>query len=352
MSEGYTPENFKLPLLAVAGTSRECGRLLGEQWRDFFQRTLARHPGSEQWWNKPAFRGLVERFVPHLPELYLGMAEGAGIRRDQFVVPVPADIAAESGCTSFAVAPGATRDGELICGQTKDAAAKYVRRNVILKLELSDAPSALTMTYPGMLFGHGFVAGRCAIFRNSIWVNPLVKADPLPYNAWGILALHCRTVDEVCALTESHAVAEPFHCTICDPEGDIVGIEHADGDTAILRPTDGLYTHANNIVSDGPLLRREGADAEYRRNSQHRRDRLMARLRQERGRLTAESVADALRDHEGYPHSVCNHESERFCTTASLVAQPARGRLLVTSGSPCGNAPVEYQLAQEEPAHT
>jgi isopenicillin-N N-acyltransferase-like protein len=270
------------------------------------------------------------------------MAEGAGIASDELVAPVPADMAA--GCTSFAVAPGSTRDGQLICGQTKDAPADRVRRNVILKLSPSDAPSALTMTYPGMLFGHGFITRGCAIFRNSIGMNAVPTADPLPYDAWGILALHCKTVEDVCALTESHPVADPFHCTICDARGGIVGIEHADGDTAVLHPSQGVYAHANNILSDGPLRCREAVDAEFLTRSQHRSDRLRRRLIEDNGRSTPETVHNALCDHDGYPYSVCNHESERFCTTAALIAEPTRGRLLISTGSPCCNDLQEYRL--------
>jgi isopenicillin-N N-acyltransferase-like protein len=322
------------------------GRQLGESWRADLLRSASLRPDDQQWWTKPIYRDLVGAYLPHLPDLYAGMAEGAGIARNKLVVPIPQDLG--SGCTSFAIAPIATRDGGPICGQTKDAAAKYVRRNVILKLELTDAPSALTMTYPGMLFGHGFIADRCAIFRNSIAIQSNPKDSALPYNAWGILALHCRTVDEVCAVTERFPIAEPFHCTVCDSQGGIVGIEHADGDTAFLRPIDGIYTHANNILSDPSLLAREACDADYRRRSQHRRDRLMQRLREDNGRSTRQSVTAAMRDHDGHPYSVCNHESERFCTTAALVAEPAKGILQVTTSSPCCNAPIEHRLTTQE----
>jgi isopenicillin-N N-acyltransferase-like protein len=342
MSEGFMPEGFELHVVEVAGTTRDCGRMLGERWRAALRASSDKRRGEEQWWRRPIFQGLIKTHAPHVPELYAGMAEGAGIATAELIAPVPSDLSA--GCTSFAVAPDATRDGRLICGQTKDAPTERTRRNVILKLSPSDAPPALTMTYPGMLFGHGFVAGGCAIFRNSICVNPVPTRDALPYDAWGLLALHCKTVDDVCALTEGRPVTEHFHCTVCDTRGGIVGIEHADGESAFLRPMAGLYTHANNINSGGALLAREACDEDFRKHSQHRRDRLMHRLRESGRRSTIETVHQALCDHDGHPFGVCNHESERFCTTAALVAEPARGSLLISTGPPCRNAPKEFRL--------
>ena len=58
----------------------------------------------------------------------------------------------------------------------------------------------VTFTYPGMLFGHGFVRGRCAVFRNTLHAG--TQSDQLPYDVWGLLTTYCKTVDEAIELAE------------------------------------------------------------------------------------------------------------------------------------------------------
>jgi isopenicillin-N N-acyltransferase-like protein len=50
-----------------------------------------------------------------------------------------------------------------------------------------------------------------------------------------------------------------------------------------------------------------------------------------------------LADHDGYPVSICRHES-RLKSIASLVAEPDQGRLHVAVGNPCEHEFVTYQL--------
>jgi isopenicillin-N N-acyltransferase-like protein len=334
-----------IPLLDVEGTAFECGRALGHAWREaLILESKTYPPASRPWWRDPAFSTLISQNVPHLPDLYCGMARSIGIAPDRLGARTLLDSPShnQDGCTSFAIAPSAGLDGHLICGQTKDAPVDRYHRYVVLRMRLTDAPSSLTLTYPGMLFGHGFVCGGCSIFRNSLYAG--VGEGQLPYDAWGLLSLHCPTVEQAIELTQRHGVAEAFHSLLADEHGGIAGIENGKGGTAVLRARDGIYTHANTCSSNDDLRQYEEVTAEYLRNSQHRENRLRHRLEADRGRLTAQLVFAALCDHEGYPDSVCNHHSDEFLTSASVIAEPQRRRLSVTRGSPCQNWPYEYTL--------
>ncbi len=328
-------------VIDVEGTSRQCGRELGRIWRATLRKVAAsRKPRPYDLRSEP-FAGLLRRHAPHLFDLYHGMAEGAGLPADRLAIPAPADLF--GGCTSFAVAASRTLDKHVICGQTKDVPLSRLSFFQVLKLRPSDGPGALTLTYPGMLFGHGFVIGGCTIFRNSLYAGR-GSTGQLPYDAWGLLALHCSSVGAVIDLLERFGVKEPFHCTVCDGRGQIVGIENGAGGMAVLKPQQGVYTHANNVLSDGSLRKTERITQRYLRGSAGRCQTLRDRLSASGRKVTPQLAFAALASHEGYPRSVCNHESRGFCTSAAVIAEPASRSLWVTSGPPCQSWPVEYSL--------
>lgn len=340
MSPRHSPEGC-VPQVNVEGTARECGRMLGYAWREQLLRRAATLPiGRSPWWRRPPCSKLVQRLAPHLPELYLGMAESAGLKPEQVGSLAHPD---NGGCTSFAVAPAATLDGKPLSGQTKDTAEHRIYQYQVLRLKLTDAPPALTLTYEGWLFGHGFVRGGCAIFRNSLYAGSPRRG--LRHTAWGMLALHCRDVEQVMRLTRDHGCVIAGHMTVSDEHGGIVGVEFTADGTAFVKPRRGVYVHANAVVGRRSLALGERAETGFtREDSLHREKRLRLRFLGDLGRLTPQLAYAAAMDHEGLPRSVCRHENTERATTAVVIAEPTRGLLHVTRGSPCQHWPTTYRL--------
>jgi len=332
---------LRIKQIDVKGTSRECGRELGRIWRDTLRSVMQASAERPQWWRQRELAKLVRKHVPHLPDLYEGFAEGSKIDPRKLVIPTPADLF--NGCTSFAVEASATLNHRLLCGQTKDNPMSRMKFLQMLKMEPTDAPSLLTFTYPGVLFGHGFAEGGCAVFRNSLYAG--MQSDKLlPYDVWGLLTTHCKTVDAAIDLVETYGVNEPFHCTVSDAKGKVVGIEHGTGGTSVLHPKRGIYAHANNVRGGEKLKRHERAPRDFIRSSKCRGEVLAQNLLRQSPRLTPHLAFAAMASHENYPRGVCNHESDEFCTGAAIVAEPASGRLWVTPGPPCEHWPIEFSL--------
>jgi isopenicillin-N N-acyltransferase-like protein len=327
----------------VAGTAFECGEQLGWAWVHALKLAAERvQAGSRPWWSVrsgPVSR-LMRRHAPHLPDLFCGMARGAGLPMEKVGTRLPGKP--EEGCTSFAAAPRFTLDGTPISGQTKDTPDNRITRYQVLRMRMTDAPAALTLTYPGWLYGHGFVQGRCAIFRNSLYAGE--HAGLLPYSVWGLLALHCASVEEVASLTREHGVDRTgFHATVADAQGCILGIECGRGGVGVCRPRRGLYVHANAVRSGKRLLKYDTGGEYGREDSLHREERLRARLEPEAGRLTSQLAFQAMTDHDGFPDSVCRHRAG-INTTAAVVAEPVQGLLHVCRGHPCRNWARRYRL--------
>ena len=329
------------PVLTVNGKAFECGEQLGFAWRDALRVHADRRPTDlKPWWmnaRKP-FRQLIDRHAPHLPDLFRGMAKGAGLRETEVGSVLPAET---GGCTSFALQPRMTLDGQPMSGQTKDNHVSQTFYYVVLRLRMTDAPPALTLTYPGWVFGHGFVVGGCSIWRNSLLAAE--GRGALPHGAWGLLAQHCHNVDEIVELTRQHGVVHAFHATVADEQSGIAGIAVGGGKVSVLRPTGGLYVHAN-AVRTRALASVDTATPAERENSLLREERLRARVEPDLKRMSVPLLFAAMSDHVGYPASVCAHTGPDRLTTAAIVAEPKRRLLHACRGNPCSNLPITYAL--------
>lgn len=338
----------RVPLLDVAGSAADCGEALGHAWRRALREQAAERDAGRPWWQEPSLARLLDRLAPHLPDLYRGMARGAGLRPEQ--VGDQPRYPVRDGCTSFAIAPQAALARQPLSGQTKDTPANRLDLYCLLRMRLRGGRgSMLTLTYPGWLMGHGFVQGGCALFGNSLWAGP--SAGRLPRHAWLMLAHHCPTAEEAWKLARDHGVeaAEGGHTTVADEHGGIVGIEVGTGGVAALRPKNGLYVHANAVVSGARLRRHETRDSLFtRRDSLRREARLRKLLAPDRGRLTPQTLFAACCDHDSDPVGVCRHQSDHAQTTALVIAEPTRGLLHVAGGAPCRTWPTTHALAPED----
>jgi len=216
----------------------------------------------------------------------------------------------------------------------------------VLRVKIAYGPGYLTVTYPGEFFGHGFASPGTSVFRNSLFVTTTGTGGELPYDAFGLLALFSKSVDEVAEVAQRHGVRTVGHVSVSEASGRTVGFELCQGRVELINGRNGLYAHSNHTVSPAlrALVTEKDTEAERDSASQHRERRLYELMEQERGRLTPQIMLRCLADHAGYPLSICRHHSRRSHTTAAIVVEPSRGLLHVTRGNPCQNWPTTYTL--------
>lgn len=334
----------EFPFFRASGTLRESAVALGEHWRENLQYMAERITGGARpWWKRPEYADLIQSTAPHLPDLFVGMAQGAGIAED--AVGSQLIDAERGGCTSFAVRGAMTRDGRVLAGQNKDGPLARRSRFEVVAFEPADAPSFLTLTYPGWLFGQGFVAGGCAIYRNQLYAGFI---PGLPYAEWGLLALHCTSVEQVEELSCKYGMSEEAHVTVVDTHDGMIGIESTRYGIHILRPTNAVYTHANAVCGDPIAIPNDPGDEIYTREDSLRRERRLHELLENRTDWTCAELFKALGDHQNGPRSICRHqEPDVAVTAAAVVSDASRGELWVAAGSPCDTPPICYRLNDE-----
>jgi len=328
-----------VPLVAIEGTARECGRQYGELLRE-------RYAGGFEEWLQTSFdlpgmpaeaRKLLEARAPYLFELYEGLRQAVG---DLPLLPEPV----ERGCSSFGINSSVTLDGYPISGQTKDPGGDSAERFIVLRLRMAGAPAVLTLTYPGDMVGYGMWSNGMSIFRNSLY-SRVPGTGGLSLWQWALLALSGNSVHEGVEFARRFGLKDCGNCLLSDASGESLSVEFNAGGIGIVPARDGIAIHTNHPLAEETIPWEDDSDRVEAEDSRHRLDRLQALLEAETGRLTPQRALMCLADHSRYPYGLCRHPAgtDRM-TTAAVIAEPTRGLLHVTRGQPCANWPVTYTV--------
>lgn len=335
-----------LPLIEVSGSHREIGRQFGEQLRENI------HAYSDMWLQKASKRSGLDRdtlldqvagfvrtiddYAPHLGEEIRGVAEGAGIdEREAFSIQVRMELlfagSPPPSCTTFAFTGQRTTTGETIVGQNVDLDAEVEKFGVILKAKPDDGPAVMMYTSPGLVSYVGLNDAGLAVHGNLL-VSDGWRAG-FPRYLITRLMLAESSVDLALAAGLRPPRASSRNMILGDAQGDIANVELTVDDARIMRSSEGSLLHTNHYID--PEF--SGKDAYIPESSCHRHERISALVGKAEGPVSVEDLKSFFRDHDGFPGSICAHVTGTGTskTVASLISEPASGRLHATWGSPC-----------------
>jgi isopenicillin-N N-acyltransferase-like protein len=112
----------------------------------------------------------------------------------------------------------------------------------------------------------------------------------------------------------------------------------ASGELVTIEPTGGVLVHTNHFVAT-PLV--EDVGLSWAPDSPARYARVARLLASRKGAISLELLEEVLRDHAGYPNSICAHldeadkPSEQGRTAASLVMDLEERCIWLAEGNPC-----------------
>jgi isopenicillin-N N-acyltransferase-like protein len=343
------------------GSPRELGRQHGEQARErivAFVDSLAE--GLELSRNQlharaMRFKPLFERGCPHLDEEIAGLADGAGIPpAEGLAVNLRGEIAqvSDGGCTTYALGPSVTADGEVLTGQNADMPAGTADFAYVLRLEPDDGPVMLMWTFGGMIGYHGINSAGVSQFTNSLGGGPAWRFA-LSHYPLKRMMLECRTTDEVVELVNRLPVCSSGNYVLTDAGWNMIDVEITpEGATLMEDSGKGYIAHSNHFLC-GPHACQANYDASLP-DSFPRLERMEALFDEKAGKLTLDDVKAVLSDHGTPPAHICRHPHDGFGdaglpntghTAASLIAEPAQGRLHIAYQNPCENDYAVYSLS-------
>lgn len=293
-----------------------------------------------------------------------GIAEGAGqdvlavaalnaryeLMYAQFTLMALHAESAVDGCTSFALTPEATADGHTLIGQNWDWIPD-VKGAVVVERQ-PDGFARAAFTEAGVFGGKiGFNSHGLGLAINGLtsqdddWSRP---AAMFHVRCWQILGERDLAAAVARVTNGPRACSGNFVVARAGPSeagGGAVAIEAAPTTTCRIAPdAAGRLVHTNHFFDP------EGAGIAETPNVQ--RDASLNRLRclsaslAGRDAVTVDDVQAMLRDHAGYPYSVCRHPdpddpSGDYRTVTSVIMDLDARAMWITDGPPCE---ADYQI--------
>jgi isopenicillin-N N-acyltransferase like protein len=357
-----------IPRVRVAGTAYERGRQYGTQARDRVHRSVQAYRDVFAYytgWGWDAvqrtaagFEAPVAAFRPAYVEEMRGIADGAGLDlADVLAINVrtevmyaakarQAPLAARTPtppaeCTAFAVVPGPGQPGATLIGQNWDWLLHASQTLVLLDARQDDGPGFVTVVEAGLLAKAGLNSAGLGLVTNALVTEADVGAPGLPYHVLLRAILDCATVTEALEVLQAGPRSSSANYLIAHASGAALNVEAAPGDFTRLYPLfpeHGVLLHTNHFLAPG--LHPVDVSLWAMPSSAVRLQRLRAGTGQP-GPLTLDRFRALLADHADYPHSICSHPDpadhplEQGATIASLLMDPAAGRLWLAAGQPC-----------------
>lgn len=274
-----------------------------------------------------AYSPFVKRYAPELLEEVRGIGEAAGIGFEQaFFLQVASelDARAEPGCSSLATSMSA--DGPIIA-QNWDTSLDYLGNEIVVHLRPHGKPQAVLFAIAGVI---GYVG------LNEHGLGQVTNSLKLGDRRLGLTGyfmmrkfLEARYVEEALTWLQGVQIGSDGNYLIGDVTGTVVDVELGGGRVRLLRGP--VQVHTNHYVA-GHWEIEEKASAVLPDSC----DRYL-RLKELIGDGTdSAQVFGALKDHAGFPASVCRHEgSAGLATNASVVHNLGAREMLVCVGNPC-----------------
>lgn len=345
-----------VPLIEVSGPPGTRGRMIGEAARERIATGLGHYAEqlAKTRLGHDDIAALVEAFLPAIDAFdaaYVdemrGIAEGANRPLADIVLlnarteilklgPKLAkakDLPFEEdpdGCTGVVAMPAVTEDGKLLHAQNWDWKVECAETAVVLKIRRDDGPDILTFTEAGQLARSGLNSAGIAITANYLECERDYTQRGVP------LALIRRKVlqQETLALAMRAAYCTPKSASnniiVSHAGGIAINFECAPDETFQVHPAEGLIVHANHWISPVALAKLRDTGIETTPDSLYRDLRVRGLIAPHTGRITLETVKQALFDDYQSPWSVCrpprlNLSSNLSATVAMIAMVPEDG---------------------------
>ncbi|MGH2522000.1 MAG: C45 family autoproteolytic acyltransferase/hydrolase [Anaerolineales bacterium] len=349
------------PILELKGSPFERGRTHGAAARDLIAGLLGEHfafleysaqhvVGFELNREKilrvtDQFLPACERFSPALVDEVRGIAAGSGLPfREVFSLNTFIDVADwvrpatahnySVGCTTFGACPPATREGQVVLGQTFDTKAAFEPFVVALRVESEGEPPAWVASFAGIVGCAGINAAGVGVV-----INHLNMADARPGVPFTFAVRECLRAPSAQAALNTLARSERasgIHYLVGD-ECDLGAVETSATRFERLTPREGWLAHANHCAA--PELR--AIEASRSNGSLQRGARAASVLAGRAGQIDAEVLGEIARDHTGEADTVCSHPEldaprlRQYKTCFAVILEPEARAMTLLAGSPC-----------------
>jgi len=361
-------------IIEASGTHREVGRQIGEAGRDFIAwgidayasrfEGLAGFGFFEAVERARGYLKVAEEYVPQTVDQLRGVAEAANVPfehlcvlncSEEFTCQADRNWPPEH-CTSFAV----VADGRPVAGHNEDWYPEEIHAETIRIVHLTGQRAEARYISVGPAYNLPLTGITAAGFSSA--ANTVFYRDErvgVPNNFLLTTVLGQPDLEHVKELLTKAPRARGSNHLLCDARGRVWDLETSGERWAMLDGSPpppeaaasgatALFVHTNHYVSP-ELAPGEASESE---GSRLRRERAQSLLLEglDAGDDLVEVGQRVLCDHENAPFSICDHwedddpDPDQSVTTASMVWEPAEGRVHVGLGQPCESGYRTFEL--------
>ncbi|MBR4955774.1 MAG: hypothetical protein IKY46_07675 [Clostridia bacterium] len=291
-------------------------------------------------------------FEPDYAEEMRGIAEGAGVdildiaalnaRTEVMFSEVAKEEANE--CTTISLVPPATADGKVIAAQNWDFHAYLRDCIVIVHVYQEDKPNFVMVAEAGMIGGIGMNDRGIAVMLNALRAE--VACQGIPLRARMRAMLEAETLSAA-YVRGSHAPVSVANLIATHKDGVAIAFEMDSRTVEPLIPEDGVLVHTNHYV--GPKMYMKN-DVNHMGSTYIRMQRIKTLVKECHGKITIDDIKRMLKDHAGYPQSICDHENmkdplaKRDATNFAIIMDLTENCIHLAPGNPCENEFEKYYI--------
>ena len=352
--------SVRLPVVELAGAPDEVGRGWGQALAGPMRQGLDRildvvyqvHKTSRTDSLAMAMKlwPAATQFDPELEPLVRGQAQGAQMSLEEAwatrcgleLLFTNSNLAAM--CTTLAGTGPATPDHKTIMGQNIDWFAGTPL--ALLHIRRGDGQRQLVLPLLGLGEYTINSAGLACCLNGLAAMQPGLKPK-VPLAAYLPRAMRQTDLDQARRVLEQ-ACRGIVAVTLADAKGGLLCVEGTLDDYEVLKPRDGILVHANNYRT--PRFQAVDGCKMIFPDSPARTARMEELAAGLRGRLTPQTLGQALSDHQGRPNSICRHPDPtvppglRAESLGSFIMLPAQKAMLMAAGNPCTHTYVRYEV--------
>lgn len=257
---------------------------------------------------------------------------------------------ADHECTTAAVLPEATADGHTLLAQNWDQNSRLQANTVVIEQHVTGEPALLFVTEAGILFRHGMNDAGIGIAGNALRSDREDAPDTGMPCGVRRRALRQRDLASAQRTLEDTPRSHSGNHLLADAVGTAIDIEAVPGETFAVEPERGLLVHSNHFQHPAACTTLKDRGPESHPDTLVRDSRVRDHLTARHGSIQVEDVQEALKDHHGYPTSVCRHAEDPTSpsagfTLASSVWDLAERRMWTAPGPPCQATYTEYTFS-------
>lgn len=287
-------------------------------------------------------RRLLDREFPAVAEELGGLSVGAGVEPLDLMLTFYEELwdseDSETGCTDIVADGRATFSGRLLLGHNNDEGPD-APEPVLTRLAPTDGPVVTAVALGGVGLSVGVNSFGLVLTGNQLTASDIKPGIPrlLLVRA----ALDQPTIEAAAKVLLHPARASSYNNILADQAGRVVSIEGSGDKAQLVRPkASGILTHSNHYLHPAMGSVEDKGDMHSTVLREQRSCQLMERSA---GLHNLQSLAQVLRDHRGFPASICRH-GEDADTGFSVLFEPEARKFWFVEGNPCGGRyrPVLY----------